>query len=161
MIRGPAAKIITGSRANGLEVDSAGLIYPKHNDMAPEMRAALINLGYNPKGHTPKKATKELLESQNLVLCMESSHLEKALKIAPGLKNVHTLPEYAGIDMEIQDSDRMITDTDFPLPNSLRIWGFRIFSRNVYAGDQKGVKKLYQKVAKDIEECVLKVIETI
>lgn len=162
--RSTIAKFLTENKNTNLHVDSAGLIDPLYMGLAPEMEEALIRLKFTLPIHQAKKATTELLEKQDLILCMEKWHvdeisyalrfgLEQKARVYTLLQYISTLPGYTKFkDKEIKDPGQRIKDMD--------PWSFpkRFFYRKlldyISADDFEGVVNLYINLIKRINSYV-------
>lgn len=64
-------------------VTSAGLC-AEESDMTDEAKAALRELGIEPKPHVPAQLTLDMLKKSDLVVCMTASHLRAVAEYAEG-----------------------------------------------------------------------------
>lgn len=105
-IRSPVAALLTRLAAEkegytNLNADSAGLRAIEGKRMTSTMEHILRTSGYESHSHQSKKVTRELLEDQDLILCMNNQQVNEVKDIASGLEiYVRTLPEYAGFTSE-------------------------------------------------------------
>ena len=168
--RSPVAEQITRMKIGEghMHVNSAGLKKPgryPYYGMTEEMREALSRSGYKLSKHNPRVLTSELLKEQDIILCMEKSHVKEVLEKAPGLeRRVHTLPEYAGYsNKEILAPSELIGE--FPLfsiferiPYKARKLVYQLFG-HVDSRDYNGIIGVHLKVVKEIELYVDKTLE--
>jgi len=167
--RSPVAEQIT-RRKTGVElnVSSAGLSdyhsYPCMG-MSDEMRKTLKKLEYLPERHYNRRITNELLRSQDIILCMQKSHVNGVLQKEPDLRGkVHTLPEYAGLpDQEIYSPSDLIREIPAfsifsHMPYNVRGFIYRAFG-HTDPRDYEGVIKVHMDTVKEIELYVDKAIE--
>ncbi len=160
--RSPAAEIITKRKTKGtnLHVSSAGLIDPPYCGMAPEMIDSLTRAGYEFNTHQPKKATLDLLKSQDIILCMEKLLIEQALGTTEGLEGkVYTLPEFAGFpDEEIISPDKLIKNSKISRILKYMPSGFSEFiyqhMKYINPRDREGVIRVHMNIIKRIENYV-------
>lgn len=174
--RSPVAQCIAEAMAVkrdlGVKFTSAGLIEPPYSALSPEMAWALRELGYEPpRQHIPTRATAELLQRSDLVLCFERSQVEQIRALKGNGDNAYTLPEYAGFSerefpgQEIPDPARLIRAT--PLAYVLRILPSFLkppfYDRigHVHPADEWGVYQVHMDLVRAIESCVERAIEKV
>lgn len=100
LFRSPVAEIITKKKAKDINVDSAGFD-PYNASRSRYFFEALKKLEYDwkfVKDKKPKKITRDLLEDQDLILCMETKQKETLREMTKN--KTYTLPEYAGFPGE-------------------------------------------------------------
>jgi protein-tyrosine-phosphatase len=104
--RSPMAEAIFNALAEekGLpwRAASAGVAALEGEDITPNARAALEEVGIYPEGHRARQVSEAMLEEANLVLVMSPRHLRALRQHSESLSDeVYTLPEYAtGISSE-------------------------------------------------------------
>lgn len=166
MIQAAIAKI---PKERGLEsrlvIDSAGLVEPHEVYGANEdVIKALEDLGYeHDEEPRPKKANAGILMKQDLILCFESSHVDRIKKIAPELTaRVTTLSEYAaGIYEEIESpEERMGRTIWYSLMNSLnvplskRVWVYNNLRGITDERDFLGRVALFKETGRQIQKYI-------
>ncbi len=169
--RSPVAEQITNKKAVNadLHISSAGLRKAKRYPllgMTEEMRVALSKSGYTPSQHKSKVLTPELLNKQDIILCMTQPHVDEVLEKMPGLEGrVHTLPEYAGFNDEAVNSPpSMIKKVPAffalkHLPFGIRKNAYRLLGKRADPRDYEGVVGVHMKIIEEIEFYVDKTLE--
>ncbi len=157
--RSPAAAIITRAKCNGrIEVDSAAAGRPPLMGMVIEMGAALERCGYKRCPHEPKMAGRDILELQDVVLCMEKQHADELRKFN---ERTFTLPEYAGFPgEEVYDADVRIWNIPRlrSLPDVIRKYAFKCFGK-VDFRDREGVIQAHVLVVNQLEKYISRALE--
>ncbi len=75
---------------------SAGVAALEGEDITPNARAALEEVGIYPEGHRARQVSEAMLEEAELVLVMSPRHVRALRRRSGGLSDeVYTLPEYA------------------------------------------------------------------
>ena len=98
--RSPMAEAICNALAEkkGLpwQAESAGVAALEWEDMTPNARAALEEVGIYPEGHRARQVSEAMLEEAEIVLVMSPGHVRALRRHSGSLSDeVYTLPEYA------------------------------------------------------------------
>ncbi len=98
--RSPTAEAIFNALAEekGLRwrAASAGVAALEGEDITPNARAALEEVGIYPEGHRARQVSEAMLEEAELVLVMSPRHVRALRQHSKSLSDeVYTLPEYA------------------------------------------------------------------
>ncbi len=168
--RSPVAEQLTRRRIGSasLNVSSAGLSayesYP-YMGMTNEMGTALQRLGYEPMKHSNRIITGDLLRSQDIILCMQKSHVSGVLQKEPNLKGkLYTLSEYAGFpNKEIYAPSHLIGEVPaFFILNHMPYKARKLFYQLFGETDRRdydGVIEIHIGVVKNIEFYVDRALE--
>jgi len=169
--RSPVAALIMRRKApnaSTLNISSAGLSHYKSYPLfgvTDEMGETLRELGYQPERHQNRKLTNDLLCSQDLIFCMEKSHVKEVLQKEPSLKDkVYTLPEYAGFPKEeIHAPSDLIRKVPaffiwHYMPHNVRHSVYGVFG-HTDPRDYNGVMKIHRVIVQEIEFYVGKTLE--
>ncbi len=117
--RSPAAEYLARYYANkngiNLTIESAGFINA-FSYMQPESQAYLTAMGINHSDFRPQIINRKLLEKQDLILTMETSHALEIKGNYPGIvdidKKTFTLREFNGDTEELDIIDPYYTSTN-------------------------------------------------
>jgi len=108
-------KLLEKQKRTDVEVISAGIMIAGLG-ASTETREVLKNEGIDISGHRSQRVTKEMVDSSDIILAMESMHEARILELAPEAKNrLFLLKEFANMD----DSNLDILD---PIGGSLEFY---------------------------------------
>ncbi len=120
-----------------IKVESAGTMAFEGADMSEHSEQALENMGIRPGRHRARQLTPEIAEEADIILTMESQHIDEVEAICPeAQEKTHTLKGYAAsVDGYPGDDEYDILD---PFRQPLEV---------------------YMETAAEIKEAVQKVLE--
>ena len=130
-------KMLKDKNIENIEVCSSG-IYADTGDIPTENAIEVVQENYNIdlSHHRATNIKESQIEKMDLILCATLSHKMAVVQFYPELKDkVFTMKEYAGLTFEGMNFD--ISDP----------WGYD--------------KRVYENCAKEIQECLEKIVERI
>ncbi len=136
--RSPMAEAIFNALAEekGLpwRAASAGVAALEGEDITPNARAALEEVGIYPDGHRARQVSEEMLEEAEIVLVMSPGHVRALRRRSGSLSDeVYTLPEYA---------TGVYSEAGIPDPYGHTMATFRASVRQLHSYIDKVVERL-------------------
>ena len=104
-IRAPMAKAIFSDIVTEREIEilARGLVVLFPEPMNPKAEAVLVSNGIYLKDYTSQIFNEEEVDSETLVVVMETEQKEKILQLYPQLEDVEVLTELTGDELEVMD----------------------------------------------------------